>query len=86
MSNFKLVSKFKPCGDQPRAIEELSKEYEGKAKICKVNIDDNAAIASRYSITSIPTMLVFRDGNVISQVIGFVSKAELAKRLDSAIG
>jgi thioredoxin 1 len=66
-------------------VEELSNEYDGKVKFVKLNTDDNPMIASKFGIRSIPTLLVFKGGEVADQVVGFRPKSELAKHLDSAL-
>ena len=66
-------------------VEELAGEYEGKAKFLKLNTDDNIETASRYGIRSIPTIMVFRNGEPVDQVIGFRPKGDLKKSLDKAL-
>lgn len=65
-------------------VEELANEYEGKAKFFKLNTDDNIRTASRYGIRSIPTLLVFKGGEIVDQVIGFRPKSDLKRSLDKA--
>ncbi len=59
-----------PCHIMSPIIDEVAKEYEGKAKIGKVNVDENQVISSKYGIMSIPTILAFKDGKVIGQLVG----------------
>lgn len=75
-----------PCKIIAPVIEELAKEYEGKVIFAKVNTDENADLASRYSIRGIPTLMFFKDGKVMDQVVGAVPKAQLKSKLDSLIG
>jgi len=76
----------KPCLMVAPIIEELAEEYDGKVTFGKVNVDQNHKIASKYSIMSIPTMLIFKKGEPISQIVGFKPKQELKRSLDSALG
>lgn len=74
-----------PCKLLSPLIEQLANEYNGKAKICKVNIDREGAIASKYKILSIPTVIVFKNGLVAARAIGYRGKSELAKMIERAI-
>ncbi len=66
-------------------LEQIAKEYAGKIKISKLNVDENPKTASEYSIQSIPTMLFFREGKLVDKVIGAIPKAEIEKRLQQFI-
>jgi thioredoxin 1 len=74
-----------PCRMVAPIVEELAGEYAGKAKFLKLNTDDNIETASRYGIRSIPTIMVFRNGEPVDQVIGFRPKGDLKKSLDKAL-
>lgn len=74
-----------PCRMVAPIVEELAGEYAGKAKFLKLNTDDNIETASKYGIRSIPTIMVFRNGEAIDQVIGFRPKGDLKKSLDKAL-
>ncbi|MBI5196945.1 MAG: thioredoxin [Nitrospirae bacterium] len=74
-----------PCKTIAPTIEELAKEYTGKAKFVKVNTDENPDLASRYKITGIPTLIFFKDGQPKEQVVGAVPKAHLKTKLDSLL-
>ena len=74
-----------PCRMVSPIVEELADEYRGRVKFVKLNTDDNVQTASRYGIRSIPTLLLFKDGEPADQVIGFRPKRELAKVLDRAL-
>jgi thioredoxin 1 len=74
-----------PCKMIGPLIEELSGEYRGKAKICKLDVDENSKTAGDYGIMSIPTMILFKGGKEINRLVGFVPKANIAKALDSAL-
>ncbi len=66
-----------PCRMLAPAIEELSREYEGRAKICKLNVDEEPQLAAQFGIVSIPTVKVFRNGTVSGSLVGLRPKAEL---------
>ncbi|WP_428066838.1 thioredoxin [Candidatus Proelusimicrobium volucris] len=74
-----------PCRMLGPVIEEIAAEYEGKAKICKVNTDDAAEKSAQYRIASIPTILLFKDGELKGQMVGLQSKEELKKHLDALL-
>lgn len=75
-----------PCKIVAPVVEELAKEYEGKARFAKVNTDENADLASKYNIRGIPTLIFFKDGEVKDQIVGAVPKAQLKSKIDSLIG
>ena len=66
-------------------VEELAGEYEGRVKFVKLNTDENPKIASQFGIRSIPTLLVFKGGEIAGQIVGFRPKSDLAKRLDAVL-
>ncbi len=70
-----------PCKMLAPTIAELAEEYEGKVKVCKYNIDDDASVAIKYGVASIPTVLLFKDGEVADKSIGFVPKAAIEAML-----
>lgn len=70
-----------PCKMIAPAIEELAQEYEGKVKVGKLDVDHNHGVAIRYGIRSIPTLLIFKDGKVVDQIVGAVPKAHIVDRL-----
>ena len=61
-------------------IEEIAKEYDGKLKVCKINIDTAINTASENGIMSIPTVAIFKGGKIVDQIVGVVSKKELAAK------
>jgi len=71
-----------PCRAIAPVLEELAGEYDGRVKICKVNVDDHPGAAGRYGVRSIPNLLVFKDGTVADQIVGAVAKSKLAQALD----
>lgn len=74
-----------PCRMQDPILEELGKTYEGKIKIVKVNVDNNPSTASNYAIMSIPTLLIFKNGQIIKQFIGVQSKEKLIEEFNRAL-
>ncbi len=74
-----------PCRMVGPIVEELSGEYDGKVKVGKVDVDSNPQVATQYGIRSIPSLLIFKGGEVVDQVVGAVPKAELKKHLDEQL-
>ncbi len=74
-----------PCRMVAPVLEQLAKEYAGKARVGKVNVDDHSNLASRYGVMSIPTLLLFKQGKVVEQYIGATSRDTLAKLLDKHV-
>jgi thioredoxin 1 len=74
-----------PCRAVGPIIDELAGEYEGKMKISKLNVDDEGEIAAKFRVMSIPTIMVFKNGEVVEKVIGAKSKSELASLIDRHI-
>ncbi len=72
-----------PCRMISPTVEELSKEYGGKLKVMKLNTDDNSEIASRYKIMGIPTIMFFKNGAKVDQIVGVVPKQQLKAKIDS---
>ncbi len=72
-----------PCRAMGPVVEELAEEYDGKAKICKINIDDNEDIAMQFGVMSIPTFIMFKDGAEATRYIGTQDKSVLKNTLDS---
>ena len=75
-----------PCRAIAPAVEELATQYKGKLKVAKVNIDDNQDTPQQYGIRSIPTLLVFKGGKVVEQIVGAVPKSRLEAAITKAIG
>lgn len=74
-----------PCRMISPIIEELANDYEGKAKICKVNTDEAQDLAVQFGVRSIPTILFFKDGELKAQLIGAQSKQIIADKLNSLL-
>jgi len=74
-----------PCHLIAPAIEELASDYDGKATIGKLNVDEQPGLAQQYGIRSIPSVLIFQDGQVVDQIIGAVPKKALADKLNRLI-
>ncbi|NCO75461.1 MAG: thioredoxin [Cyanobacteria bacterium] len=71
-----------PCRMVAPVVEEIAQQYEGKVKVVKLNTDENPQIASQYGIRSIPTLMVFKDGEKKEMVVGAVPKTTLANTLE----
>ena len=74
-----------PCKMVAPVVEELAEDYDGKVGFVKINVDDSPQLASHYGIMSIPTLMVFKDGQPVANIIGFRPKNELKKSLDEAL-
>jgi thioredoxin 1 len=74
-----------PCRAVAPIVEELAKEYDGKAEFAKVNVDEAPMVASQYGIMSIPTVIVFKDGKPAEQIIGYRPKNDFKKVLDNVL-
>ena len=66
-----------PCKMIAPVLEQISQDYAGKLKVAKVNVDDNGELAQRYNVVSIPTLLLIKDGDVVSQQVGAVPREKI---------
>ena len=71
-----------PCRMVAPVLEQLATEYEGLVKVMKVNVDENAGLASQYGIMSIPTMMIFKNGQIVDQFVGALPKPALESKLE----
>ena len=71
-----------PCIAVAPVLEELEKEYDGKMKLAKIDVDENNILAAKYGIAAIPTMLIFKGGKAVKQFVGLKSKKDLKAALD----
>ncbi|MEO6260782.1 MAG: thioredoxin [Thermoanaerobaculia bacterium] len=71
-----------PCRIIGPLVEELAPSYNGKAVIAKMNVDDNPQVAQKFGVTSIPTLMMFKDGKLVDRAIGAMPKGELQKFID----
>ncbi|MBI4969379.1 MAG: thioredoxin TrxA [Rhodospirillales bacterium] len=74
-----------PCRQIAPALEELAKEYSGKVTVAKVNIDENPATPSKYGVRGIPTLMLFKNGQVAATKIGALPKSKLYEWVDSVL-
>ncbi len=74
-----------PCRSMAPIIDEVAQEFAGRVKVAKVNVDENQALAGRYKIMSIPTMVMFKNGEVVGQMVGYTAKGVLTKRLEQLL-
>ncbi|MEA2029162.1 MAG: thioredoxin [Campylobacterota bacterium] len=75
-----------PCRMIAPVVDELAEDFEGKANICKVNTDEQQEIAAKYGIRSIPTILFFKDGQMVDQMVGAASKDVFAEKINTQLG
>lgn len=71
-----------PCRIIGPLVEELAPSYEGKAVIAKLNVDDNPGVAQRFGVTSIPTLMMFKDGKLVDRMVGAAAKGALQQFID----
>ena len=71
-----------PCRIVGPIVEELAPSYEGKAVIAKLNVDDNPVVAQRFGVTSIPTMMMFKNGKLVDRIVGAAPKGALQQFID----
>lgn len=74
-----------PCLMAAPVVEQIAKEYKGKLKVCKLNVDEAPKTASNYGIMSIPTLAIFKEGKIVDKVIGALPKSELEKTVKKYI-
>lgn len=74
-----------PCRSMAPIIDDLTKEFEGKVKVGKVNVDENRTLAGNYGVMSIPTLIFFKDGKADGQLVGYNPKASLVKKIESML-
>ncbi|MEM7181555.1 MAG: thioredoxin [Spirochaetota bacterium] len=74
-----------PCRMVGPVVEELSNDYAGKLKVAKIDVDSNQELAQKYGITSIPSLLVFKSGEVVDKIIGAVPKSKIQKTLEPTL-
>ncbi|NPA94785.1 MAG: thioredoxin [Thermodesulfobacteria bacterium] len=74
-----------PCRAIAPVIDQLAEEYDGKVKIAKMNVDENPATPGRFGIRAIPTLILFKDGNVVEQITGAVGKTVIENALSKVI-
>jgi thioredoxin 1 len=71
-----------PCKMIAPTLEELSREYAGKMRVFKLNVDDNPDVARRFEVMSIPTLILFKDGEAVQRLIGAKGKGQLVQEID----
>ena len=74
-----------PCRMVAPIVEELAQEYEGRLKVGKLDVDSEQKIAGNYGIRSIPTLLIFKEGKVVDQIVGAVPKKILVEKIEAAL-
>ena len=71
-----------PCRRLAPAVDAIATEYDGRATVAKMNVDENPNVPSRFMIRGIPTLLIFKNGQLADQIVGLVPKEEITKKLD----
>ena len=74
-----------PCRAIAPIVEEMAKTYSGKIKVAKLNVDENPSTPGKYGVRGIPTLILFKDGEVLDQLVGAVPKAQITKLIDKAL-
>ncbi len=74
-----------PCRAIAPVVEELAKDYQGKVKVAKMNVDENAKTPAKYGIRAIPTLIIFKGGQVVDQITGAVSRSLIETALKKAL-
>ena len=74
-----------PCRSISPIVEELAKEFTGRIKMTKLNVDENPATPSQYGVRGIPTLILFKDGKILDQIVGAVPKARLKAMIEKAL-
>ena len=74
-----------PCRLVAPIVEEIAEDYKGKVKVCKLDTEESPTLAGQYGIISIPTLLIFKDGKPVDQIVGAVPKGTITKKLDAVL-
>ncbi len=74
-----------PCRKMAPILEEVAEEWSGKVKVCKLNVDDHQAAARKYEVQSIPTMILFKDGNIVKRLVGARPKKDFLAEFEGII-
>jgi thioredoxin 1 len=74
-----------PCRSMAPVLEEIASDFSGRVKVGKVNVDNNQNLAKKYGVMSIPTLMLFKEGRAVGQVVGFMPKNILVKKLESML-
>ncbi|MGM0441401.1 MAG: thioredoxin [Elusimicrobiota bacterium] len=72
-----------PCKMVAPTVKEIASDYEGKLKVCKLNVDNAKEVAAQYQIMSIPTLAIFKDGQVVDKIVGAVPKEAIAEKVET---
>ncbi len=75
-----------PCRMIAPIVEDFASEYAGRLKVVKVDVDDNTAVAMRYNVMSIPTLGIFKGGQLVERLVGYLPKQELKRKIDAVLG
>ncbi len=74
-----------PCRMVAPVLDKISTQYEGKVKFCKMNVDENPKTSSRFQVMSIPTLLLFKEGNVVDTIVGAATESNIKSKVDKLL-
>ncbi|MCL6581081.1 MAG: thioredoxin [Firmicutes bacterium] len=74
-----------PCRMLAPVVEAIAEEYDGRLTVVKLNVDDNPAMARRYQVMGIPTLILFKDGQPVDRMVGYMAKEDLRRRVDASL-
>lgn len=74
-----------PCKAMAPIVEELSRDFDGRFKVAKVNVDENSSLATKFRVMNIPTLILFKNGKEADRVVGVTQKADLAKKMNKLL-
>jgi len=74
-----------PCRMLAPVVEAIAEEYDGRLTVAKLNVDDNPAMARRYQVMGIPTLILFKDGQPVDRMVGYMAKEDLRRRVDASL-
>lgn len=74
-----------PCMTQGPIVDKVAEQLDGRAKVAKVNVDEGKKVAGQYGVRSIPTLIVFKDGEIVQQFVGVQSEAQLISAIEQAL-
>lgn len=74
-----------PCKMVAPILEEIAKDYSGKIKVAKLDVDDNMSTATRFNVMNIPTLIIFKEGKESTRIVGVTPKEEIARKIDEVL-
>ncbi|MFH1798655.1 MAG: thioredoxin [Candidatus Omnitrophota bacterium] len=74
-----------PCRMMAPVVAEIAKEYEGKLKVCKIDVEESSQVSARYEVMNVPTFIIFKNGEMRDKIVGAVPKNDLVSKIDGSI-